>query len=70
MYIEKINQLDRVKHDAARTKILSILDEKGLTDYDTILVRLIIDCESKRVSYRVTVKDECFTIFDDGTELQ
>lgn len=74
MYIEKINQLDRVKHDVAKTKILSILDEKGLTDYDTVFVQLNIDCDcdcdSNRVSYKVMVKDACFTVFDDGTELQ
>lgn len=70
MYVEKINQLDRVKHDVAKTKILGILVDKGLTDYDTILVQLNIDCDSNRVSYKVMVKDVCFTIFDDGTELQ
>ena len=70
MWVEKINQLDRVKHNVAKIKIQSILDEKGLTDYNTILVRLIVDCESNIVSYRVMVKDVCFTIFEDGTELQ
>ena len=70
MYIEKINQLDRVKHDVAKIKIQSILNEKGLTDYDTILVQLGIDCESNIVSYKVMVKNVCFTIFEDGTELQ
>lgn len=69
MYIEKINQLYRVKHSVVKTKIQSILNEKGLADYDTILVQLNIDCESNKVSYNVMVKDVCFTIFEDGTEL-
>ena len=70
MWVEKINQLNRVKHNVVKSKIQSILNEKGLIDYDTILVQLIIDCESNKVSYKVMVKDVCFTIFEDGTVLQ
>ena len=70
MWVEKINQLDRVKHNVAKTKIQNILNEKSLIDYDTILVQLIIDCESNKVSYKTMVKDVCFTIFEDGTVLQ
>jgi len=70
MWVEKINQLDRVKHDIAKTKIQCILDDKRLSDYDTILVQVTIHCDDNRVSYKVMVKNECFTIFDDGTELQ
>lgn len=69
MWVEKINQLDRIKHNDAKIKIQSMLDEKGLTDYETIFVQLNVDCESNKVSYNVMVKDLCFIIFEDGTEI-
>lgn len=69
MWVEKINQLDRIKHNDAKIKIQSMLDEKDLTDYETIFVQLNVDCESNKVSYNVMVKDLCFIIFEDGTEI-
>ena len=69
MWVEKINQLDRIKHNDAKIKIQSMFDEKGLTDYETIFVQLNVDCESNKVSYNVMVKDLCFIIFEDGTEI-
>jgi hypothetical protein len=70
MWIEKINFLDIVKHYIAKTKIQKILGEKSLTEDDIQFVNRIIDCGNGRVSYKVILRDECFTIFDDGTELQ
>jgi hypothetical protein len=70
MWVEKINFLDIVKHDIAKNKIQNKLCEKSLTEDDIRFVNRIIDCNNGRVSYKVTLKDECFTIFDDGTELQ
>lgn len=69
MYLEKINQLDRVKHNDAKTKIQSILNEKRLIN-DSILVQLTIDCVSNKVSYNVIVKHMCFTVFENGTLFQ
>lgn len=69
MYVEKNNFLNIVKHDIAKTKIQAKLSEKSLTEYDIIHVQRTIHCERKRVSYKVILRDECFTIFDDGTEL-
>jgi hypothetical protein len=70
MWIEKINFLDIVKHDVAKIEIQKILGEKSLTEDDIRFVNRIIDCDNGRVSYKVILKDDCFTIFDDGTELQ
>lgn len=70
MYVEKINFLDIVKHDVTKTKILEKLKDKCLTEYDIHYINDIIHCDTGRVSYKVILKDECFTIFDDGTELQ
>ena len=70
MWVEKINFLDIVKHDVAKTEIRKILGEKTLTEDDIQFVNRIIDCDNGRVIYKVILKDECFTIFDDGTELQ
>lgn len=70
MYVEKINFLDIVKHDVVKTKILEKLEDKCLTEYDIRYINDIIHCDIGRVSYKVILKDECFTIFDDGAELQ
>lgn len=70
MWIEKINYLEIVKHDIAKTKIQNKLCEKSLTEDDIRFVNRIIDCDNGRVSYKVILRDECFKIFDDGTELQ
>ncbi len=70
MWVEKINYLDIVKHDVAKAKIQKIIGEKSLTEDDIRFVNRIIDCGNGCVSYKVILRDECFTIFDDGTELQ
>jgi hypothetical protein len=60
--------LDFVKHDAARVKIQSKLDETGATD--EWITDLHISTDGGYVYYVVTLSDKsCFTIFDDGTEL-
>ena len=60
--------LDFVKHDAAKVKIQSKLDEKGATD--EWITDLHISTDGKYVYYVITLSDKsCFTIFDDGTEL-
>ena len=68
--IEKINFLDIVKHDVTKIEIQKILGEKSLTEDDIRFVNRIIDCDNGRVRYKVILKNDCFTIFDDGTELQ
>ena len=61
--------LDFVKHDAARVKIQSKLDEKGVTD--ECITDLHIATDGGYVYYKVTLSDKsCFTIFDDGNELR
>jgi hypothetical protein len=70
MWVVKINFLDIVKHDIAKNKIQKILGDKSLTEDDIRYVNRIINCDNGRVSYKVILKDECFTIFDDGSELQ
>jgi hypothetical protein len=69
MWVEKINYLDIVKHDIAKTKIQKILGEKTLIEDDIRFVNRIIDCGNGRVSYKVMLRNECFTIFDDGNEV-
>ena len=60
--------LDFVKHDAARTKIQSKLDEKGATD--DWITDLHIFADSGYVGYKVTLSDKSdFTIFDSGKEI-
>jgi hypothetical protein len=67
---KKINFLDIVKHYIAKNKIQKILGEKKLTEDDIRFIHINIYCDNNRVSYKVILKNECFTIFDDGTELQ
>ena len=60
--------LDFVKHDTARTKIQSKLDEKGATD--DWITDLHIFADSGYVGYKVTLSDKSdFTIFDSGKEI-
>ena len=60
--------LDFVKHDAARVKIQSKLDEKGATD--EWITDLHIVADGGYVYYKVTLCDKsCFTIFDSGDEI-
>lgn len=60
--------LDFVKHDAARVKIQSKLDEKKMGD--EWITDLHIATDSGYVVYTVTLNDKsCFTIFDDGNEI-
>jgi hypothetical protein len=60
--------LDFVKHDEARAKIQSKLDEKGITD--ECITDLHIFADRGYVGYRVTLSDKsCFTIFDNGNEV-
>jgi hypothetical protein len=60
--------LDFVKHNAAKAKIQSKLDEKGATD--EWITDLHIFADSGYVGYKVTLSDKsCFTIFDDGNEV-
>ena len=68
MYVEKINFLDIVIHDIAKTKIQNKLNEKSLSKDDIRFVNRIIHCDTNRVSYEVILRDDCFTIFDDGNE--
>ncbi len=59
--------LDFVKHDSARLKIQSKLDEKCVTDNH--ITDLHISTDGGYVWYKVTLSDKsCFTIFDDGNE--
>jgi hypothetical protein len=53
-----------------RIKYKKILGEKNLTEDDIRFIYINIYCDNNRVSYKVILKNECFTIFDDGTELQ
>jgi len=69
MYVEKINFLDIVIHDIAKTKILNKLNEKSLSKDDIRFVNRIIHCDTNRVSYEVILRDDCFTILDDGNEV-
>ena len=64
--MERVNQLDRVIHDAARDRIQSILDSKNITDNDSVYVQLDIDCDSERVLYKVIFRKEYFSVYDDG----
>ena len=60
--------LDFVKHDGARIKIQSKLDEKGATD--EWITDLHISAGGGYVSYQITLSDKSkFTIFDDGSEI-
>ena len=60
--------LDFVKHDAAKVKIQSKLDEKGATD--EWITDLHIFADAGYVGYKVILSDKsCFTIFDDGNEV-
>jgi hypothetical protein len=70
MWLKKINFLNIVKHDVAKTKIKKILGEKSLTEDAIQFVNRTIYCDNGRVSYKVILKNESFTIFDDGTQLK
>ena len=61
--------LDFVKHDAARVKIQSKLNEKGVTD--EWITDLHIATDGGYVYYKVILSDKsCFTVFDDGNEIR
>jgi len=67
MWMNRIT-LDFIKHDVAKAKIQSKLDEKGVTD--ECITDLHIFADSGYVGYKVVLSDKsCFTIFDDGNEI-
>jgi len=69
MWVEKEDYLDRVKHDEARFKIRLMLYNKHMTKKDIMFLTRIIDCDINRVAYDVRLRNERFSILDDGTEV-
>ena len=68
MWANRITLSGFVYHSAARAKIQSILDEKGVTD--EWITDLHISTDSGYVSYKVILSDKsCFTVFDNGKQI-
>jgi len=61
--------LDFIKHDDARAKIKSKLEDMGGSD--EWIKDLHISCDGGYVYYKVILSNnEYFTIFDNGTEIK